>query len=175
MQTSDQHTVIAVYQNLNDAEHALLRLLQASYPMAQAAIVSQEWQVEQARHGAHDPGPSAMEGLRAEGARGGAGMGAIFGTLFGFCLIPLTGGLALPGVLAGIIASGVGGTVLGTAMGRGAGSLCMVNILSEYEQWLTDGKFIVLVHGTPEEIHKAHALLDSAETHHIAIHPFVWE
>ena len=66
MQTSDQHTVIAVYHKLNDAEHALLRLQQASYPMAQAAIVSQEWQAEQARHGAHDPGSSAMEGLRSE-------------------------------------------------------------------------------------------------------------
>jgi hypothetical protein len=105
--------------------------------------------------------------MKAWGANG-AFWGGIWGMLFGsaFFLIPGIGPVIAAGpVVAWIVGALEGAVVVGGASALGAG-LYSIGIprksIIRYEASLKSGKFMLVVHGTPDEVIRAEQVLSGA-------------
>jgi len=102
----------------------------------------------------------------------GSVFGTILGVLAGMSLVAVPG----LGVLyaAGALIGGVGGFSIGTASGGLAGVLLSLGIgqdgILSYDEHLKEGRFLVIIHGTQEEVDNAHAILDGTERHEVNKH-----
>ncbi len=102
----------------------------------------------------------------------GSVFGTILGTLAGLSLVAVPG----LGVLyaAGAMIGAAGGFSIGTASGGLAGVLLSLGIGKDgillYNEHLKEGKVMVVLHGTKEEVHNAHLILDQTEHHELNKH-----
>ena len=102
----------------------------------------------------------------------GSVLGTIIGALAGISLI------SVPGVgllyAAGALVGAVGGFSLGSLGGGLAGALLTLGIgkdgILTYREHLKSGKYLVVVHGTQEEVDEAHTVLDKTEHHEVNKH-----
>jgi hypothetical protein len=100
----------------------------------------------------------------------GAFWGGLWGLLFGaaFFIIPGIGPVVLAGPLvAALVGALEGAVVVGglTALGAALASLGIPrNSIVQYETALKADKFLVIAHGTPEEVAQAKSIIDSGPT-----------
>jgi hypothetical protein len=106
----------------------------------------------------------------------GAFWGGLFGLLFGsaFFFIPGIGPLVVFGPLVSWIVGALeGAAVVGGLSALGAG-LYSIGIpkdsIIKYETALKANKFLVIAHGTPEQVTNAHRILDMAGASEAIIH-----
>lgn len=151
------HTV-AVYSTHEQAESALKDLQEKGFSLKSLSIIGQNYQTEERPLGFVNTG----ERMWAWG-RLGAFWGGIWGLLFGSAM------LVVPGVgtvmFAGWIVAALEGAVLGSGFAALGGALASIgippNTVIQYEGALKAGSFLVLVHGTDEEVSRAKELLKS--------------
>jgi hypothetical protein len=166
-----EKSVVAIYSRMSDAENAIRLLDESGYPVNQISIVSRDLESEKQVHGFITTGDVAKSG-----AATGAWVGGLFGILIGaaFLWIPGFGPLMVAGPFAamllagaeGVLTGAVGGGLLGALIGWGVSKKHIL----KYEERLKGGEYLVIAHGSAEEVERAHSILESTEPGEIDLH-----
>lgn len=163
--------VVATYSSHNNAEEAVRLLEKSGLPMKQISIIGRDWQVREDVLGFFHPG-DAMK----IGAAEGAWVGGIFGLFMGFGMFvfPVAGVLFVLGPLAGLITGAIGGAGVGALVSGLVNAGIPKDSALKYQKRLEAGEFLVMVHGSPSEIERAHTILqDTSHTSLTAHKPAV--
>jgi len=167
----NKNSVIAIFDRHTQAEEAVKQLQQAGFNMKELSIVSKEYHTDEHVVGYYTTGDRMMYW-----GKNGAFWGGIWGLLFGsaFFMIPGIGPLVAAGpIVAWIVGALEGAVVVGGLSAVGAG-LYSIGIPEEsvlrYETSLRAGKFMLVVHGTPDEVTRAKAILADAGATETQLH-----
>jgi hypothetical protein len=169
-----------VFANRRAAEQVLPELQNMGLSMSQVSIIAKDAD-------AVEPiGASlqrlADETLVDEGAQAGTTTGGVVGGITG--LLVGLGTLAIPGIgpvmLAGAAATAIttspAGTAIGAATGGLLGGLIGLGIpegqAQIYNDYVTQGEYLLIVDGTEEEVHKAESVLKASGIGEWAAYPF---
>ncbi|MCA9953607.1 MAG: DUF1269 domain-containing protein [Ardenticatenaceae bacterium] len=158
-------SVIHVYDSMTAAETAVRKLNEGHFPIKQVSILAQDMASEKEVHGFITTGDVAKAG-----AGTGAWVGGLFGILIGaaFIWVPGFGPLFIAGPLAAALLGGAEGAVAGAAGGGLLGALFGLGVskqqIVKYEETLKAGKFMLVAHGSLEELELARTLLNETET-----------
>jgi hypothetical protein len=165
---TDASSVVAVYSSHTDAEEAVAKLSAASFDITKVSIVGKDYHTEEKVVGYYTAG----DRMKSWGGLG-AFWGGIWGLLFGagFFLIPGIGPVLVAGpFLAALVAALESAVIVGGLSALAAG-LVSLGIPKEsavkYEAEIKADKFVMVVHGTPEELERAQAIL--ADTSPVSI------
>ena len=157
---SQENSAVGIYTSMDAAEDAVRQLGQGGFPVQHVSIIARDLGTESKVHGfvtSCDVAKSA--------ARTGAWVGGIFGLLVGaaFLWVPGVGPLIVAGSLGSALLGGVEGAVAGAAVTGVFGWLASIGISKEhilkYEESVKAGKYLVIAHGTAEEVTKAKQIL----------------
>ena len=151
--------VVAVYETDEQAQLALESLGEAGITLDQASVVGV------GEHEDEDEA-AAFEGGQSATARG-AGRGAVLGGIAGVVLWVIPGG---PIVVGGALAAGAVGAVAGGGLGILAEAGASQESLPDYEEDLTDGRYLVCVHGDADEVERARQALKMTDTEEIDVY-----
>jgi hypothetical protein len=171
-QSTQEHSVVAIYDTHTGAEAALRDLEKAGLDMKRLSIIGKDYHTEEHALGFYNSG----DRMKFWGVRG-AFWGSLWGFLFGgaFLFIPVIGPLVVMGPLAGWIVGALEGAAVGGAAGVIAAALGSIGIPNDsvvkYELDVKAGKFLVLARGTPEMISHAHVVLGTTGASLLATHP----
>jgi hypothetical protein len=164
-------SVIGVYDAMSKAEEAVHALDRGGFPIEHVSILSQNLESEKEVHGYITAGDVAKSGAGA-----GAWVGGLFGILIGaaFVWVPGFGPLLVAGPLAAALLGGVEGVVAGAAGGGLLGALIGWGASKEhilkYEEHLKGGKYLVVAHGSAEDVAKAHNILKDTGADELDVH-----
>jgi uncharacterized membrane protein len=164
-------SVVAIYDAHDRAEEAVKELQKSGFNMKNLSIVGKDYHSEEHVIGYYNAGERM-----AFWGKLGAFWGGLFGLLFGsaFFFIPGIGPLVVFGPLVSWIVGALeGAAVVGGLSALGAG-LYSIGIpkdsIIKYETALKANKFLVIAHGTPEQVTSAHRILDMAGASEAVIH-----
>jgi hypothetical protein len=166
-----ERSVVAIYDRMREAENAIRLLDEGGYPVNQISIVSRDLENEKQVQGFITTGDVAKSG-----AATGAWVGGLFGILIGaaFLWIPGFGPLMVAGPFAALLLGGVEGVLTGAVGGGLLGALIGWGVskkhILKYEESLKGGKYLVIAHGSTEEVERAHSILESTEPGEIGMH-----
>ena len=149
-------TAVGVYDNHTQAVEAIKQLKQENFPVRQVSVIGQT-DVKDPHSQADEDEITALAGKEVGiGILAGSTLGILTGV--GVFAIPglgfLFGAGALVGALAGLDLGLVGGGIIG-ALSIGLKK----EHYEKYDQYLKEGKFLVIVHGSAKEIEHAKAIL----------------
>jgi hypothetical protein len=162
---------IGVYATMAEAEGAVRMLGSGGFPITQVSIVAQNLESEKEVHGYITAGDVAKSG-----ASSGAWLGGLFGVLIGaaFIWVPGFGPLLVAGPLAAMLLGGVEGAVAGAAGGGLLGALVGWGVskkhVIKYEEHLKGGKYLVIAHGSTDEVVHAHDILKATGATEVTQH-----
>jgi hypothetical protein len=103
-------------------------------------------------------------------------VGGIFGLLVGaaFLWVPGVGPLIVAGSLSSALLGGVEGAVAGAALSGVFGWLAGLGIskqhILKYEESVKAGKYLVIAHGTPDDVKKARGILEGTKPAELNVH-----
>jgi hypothetical protein len=169
MDVSD--SVVAVFADHESAEAAVKRLTASGFAMKNLSLVGKGYSTEEKVVGFYSTG----DRVKFWGTRG-AFWGGFWGLFFGglFLSIPVVGHVVVLGYLAALIfgaaenAIVVGGL---SALGAALYSLGVPkNSVLQYETAIKADGFLVMAHGTAEEIARAKGILASAQPTQLDTH-----
>jgi tetratricopeptide (TPR) repeat protein len=166
---AEYHAVVGIYTTHPEAEAAVKALQRSGFDMQQLSIVGKDYHTEEHVIGYYTTG----DRMQVWGKRG-ACWGGLWGLLVGSGLfvIPGIGPLLVFGPLVGwIIGALEGAVVVGglSALGAGLYSLGIpTNSIVEYETALKSDHFLVMAHGTGDEVAQATRLLEAAGAAQVA-------
>ncbi len=155
------NSVVAVYGTHTKAEEALRAFQGSGFDMKKLSIVGKDYHSEEHVIGFYNAG----DRMKFWGKRG-AFWGTFWGMLFGSALflIPGVGHILVLGPVVGWIVGALGeGAVVGglTALGAGLYSIGIPkDSILRYETELKADKFVVVAHGTPDEMTAAKRILE---------------
>jgi uncharacterized membrane protein len=155
-----ENAIVAMYSSHEDAEKAINDLKTSGYNIKHLSIVGKDYHSEENVVGYYNLGDRVMQW----GANG-AFWGAIWGLLFGsaFLVIPGVGPLVVAGRFAATLISVLEGAItFGGFSALGAALISLgipKNSVLEYETDIKAGKFMLLAHGTAQEVANAKSIL----------------
>ena len=164
METLDEHNhhvSVAVYASHLEAEEAVKSLEKSGFDMTKLSIVGRDYHTEERVVGFYTTGDRMVAW-----GKSGAFWGGMWGLLFGsaFFMIPGIGPVLMAGPLIAAIVGGLEGAVVVGGVGALGGALVELGIPEKtalmYETHIRSGGFLLTVHGSPEEIAGARALLE---------------
>ena len=169
-----EHSAVAVFDNLAQAQQALDTLNSKGIPKEQATIVAHELESKQELHGlVSGTDQNVQVGF------GGAVTGAAIGLVLGLIVI---GGAALTpygkqfgiailagGIMGFVIAGVVFGALIGSMMGRGR----KLQRIQPYDEKVRAGKSLVIAHGSHDQMTKAESILRAAGASEAKVHHHV--
>ncbi len=165
-ETSAHGSAVAVYESHRAAEEAVRALAKSGFDLHKLSIVGRDYSTEEGVVGYYNTGDRMMAWGKT-----GAFWGGLWGMLFGSALfvIPGIGPLFAAGPLvAWVVGALEGATVVGGMSALGAG-LYGIGIpkdsVLKYETLIKAGKFVVIAHGTRNEVAGSKAMLPGAELH----------
>ncbi len=159
---SETETVIAVFADHVAAEDAVKQLAAAHFPMKDLSVVGKGYHSEEKVVGFYNLG----DRVTFWGSRG-AMWGGLWGLFFGglYLTVPIIGPVVVLGSIAAVIVSAVESAVLVGGVSALGAALYSLGIpkdsVIQYEAALKADGFLVMVHGTSEEIARAKALLST--------------
>src|SRR5262249_49478980 len=109
-------------------------------------------------------------------ARTGAWVGGLFGVLVGaaFVWLPGVGPLVVAGSLTSALLGGLEGAVAGAAFTGVLGWLASLGIskqhILKYEESVKAGRYLVIAHGSPDEVKKARQALTDTKPEQLDVH-----
>jgi hypothetical protein len=169
--TSPTSSVVAVYADHAQAEHAVRLLHEAGFALGDLSIVGRDFQETDQPYGFV---------CRRDYAEAGAETGALFGWLFGlflgaaFLVLPGLGPVVVAGPVAAAVLAGLEGGLAGTALGALAGALVGWGVPKDraihYETQVKGGKFLVILRSAPVIVTSAKNLLASQRPDHIDVY-----
>jgi hypothetical protein len=160
--TAQNNAVVAIYKSHAEAEAAVKELQHSGFDMKKLSIIGRDYHTDEHVVGYYNAGDRMKYWGKA-----GAFWGGIWGLLFGsaFFLIPGVGPMLMAGPIVGWIVGALeGAVVVGglSAIGAGLYSLGIPkDSVLRYETALKSGKFVLIAHGTKEDIDETHRLIEN--------------
>jgi uncharacterized membrane protein len=158
------NSVVAIYKSHAEAEAAVKELQQSGFDMKKLSIVGRDYHTDEHVVGYYNTG-DRMKYWGKLGAFWGGFWGLLFGA--GFFWIPGLGQVLAAGpIVSWIVGALEGAVVVGglTALGAGLYGLGIPkDSIVRYETAIKTGKYILVAHGSPEEITRAKKILNSTE------------
>jgi uncharacterized membrane protein len=165
------NTVVAIYSSHTAAEAAIKQLQQSGFDMKKLSIVGRDYHTDEHVIGYYNVG-DRMKYWGKMGAFWGGLWGMLFGSAFFF--IPGIGPLVIAGPLvAWIVGALEGAVVVGglSALGAGLFSLGIPkDSILQYETALKTDKFLLIAHGSADEITRAKESLNRTNPETIQHH-----
>ena len=165
------NSVVAIYDTHEQAEHAIKELQQGGVDMKSLSIAARDTHTDEHVVGYYNAG----DRMKYWGKMG-AFWGGFWGLLFGSAMfaIPGLGPILVAGPLVAWIIAGLeGAAVVGGVSAVGAG-LVSIGIpkdsVVKYDVALKTDKFLLVVHGTPDDIDKAKDIIAGTEHRSYTVH-----
>jgi Heat induced stress protein YflT domain len=168
---ANEDACVATFASHEEAEKSVKDLQQAGFDMKKLSIMGKDYHSEEHVVGYYNAG----DRMKAWGKLG-AFWGGLWGILMGaaFFVVPGLGPIAVAGPLVAAVVGGLeGAVVVGGLSAIGAG-LYSVGIpkdsVLQYETALKAGKFLLIAHGSKDELERACSVLavhkpEALETH----------
>lgn len=159
-----QSALIGTYETHVQAEGVVRALERAGYDMKKLSIVGKGYHTEEHPMGFYTTG----DRMKTWGGIG-AFWGGLWGLLFGaaFFWIPGIGPIAVAGPFVQMLVGGIeGATVVGGMSALGAGLLSLgvsKKSVVKYETLLKSDKYLLIAHGTPQEVEKARGIMEQSQ------------
>jgi len=169
MKTVD--STVAVFDNHSGAEKAIKKLTAAGFDMKSLSVVGKGFHTDEKVVGFYNAG----DRIKFWGSQG-AFWGGFWGLFFGgvFVTLPVIGPVIALGYVAAIIISAVESAVLVGGLSALGGALYSIGIpkdsVIQYEADLKADGFLVMAHGSEDEIARAKAILGTANPKRIDTH-----
>jgi uncharacterized membrane protein len=168
---SETNSVVAIYGTHDQAEEAVKELQKSGFDMKKMSIVGKDYHTDEQVVGYYNVG-DRMKYWGTQGAFWGGIWGMLFGTAF--FAIPGVGPLMVAGPLvAWIVAALEGAVVVGGMSALGAG-LFSIGIpkdsVVKYETALKADNFLLVAHGTAEEVSKARDIMHTTLATEVLVH-----
>lgn len=168
---SISNSVVAIYETHERAERAIKELQEAGVDLKSLSIVARDTHTDEHVVGYYNAGDRMKYWGKV-----GAFWGGFWGLLFGSAIfaIPGIGPILVAGPLVGWIIAGLEGAALvGGVSAVGAG-LVSIGIpkdsVLKYEIALKTDKFLLVVHGSPEQVDKAQEVIGGTEHSYYTVH-----
>ena len=166
-----QDAVVAVFKRHQDAEEAVRELASGGFDMTHFSIVGQGYHSEEKIVGFYNIG----DRIKFWG-KNGAFWGGIWSLFFGgiFLTIPMVGPVMVLGHLAGMVVAAVEGAVLVGGLSALGAALFSIGIpkdsVIQYEQAVKTDGYLVVAHGSADEMARSKAILESINPTRIDLH-----
>ena len=168
---SEENSVVAVFESHDQAEDAVRELQKSGFDMKKLSIVGKDYHTDEHVVGYYNAGDRMLYWGKL-----GAFWGGLWAMLFGSAvfLVPGVGPLLVAGPLVTWIVGVLeGAAVVGGLSAIGA-ALASIGIpkdsILQYEASLKAGKFLLILHATPEEVERAKDRLDDTQAAETTIH-----
>ena len=164
-------TVVAVFANHEGAESAVKKLSAAGFAMKDLSLIGKGYHSEEKVVGFYNTG----DRIKFWG-KWGAFWGGFWGLFFGglFISIPVIGHVVVLGYLAAVIISGIENAIVVGGLSALGAALFSVGIpknsVLQYETALSADDFLVMAHGTAEEVARAKTILGTANPLRLDVH-----
>src|SRR6202522_2115039 len=158
----DTNAVVAVFDTHPQADEAVKELQRSGFDMKKLSVVGKDYHTQEQVVGYYNAGDRMKHWGKL-----GAFWGGLWGLLFGaaFFWVPGIGPVLVGGPLVAWIVAALEGAVLVggiSAIGAGLYSLGIPkDSIVEYESALKAGKYVVVAHGTAEEVAKARNIMST--------------
>src|ERR1035438_776721 len=168
---SEQNAVVAIYESHPQAEEALIELQRSGFDMKKLSIVGKDYHTEENVVGYYNAG----DRMKRWG-RSGILWGGVWGLLVGsaFFAVPGIGPVLVAGPLVAWIIGALEGAVVVGGLGAVGAGLYSIGIpkdsIVQYEAAIKSDRFLLLAHGTADEVEKARAIMGSSRSV-VAVHP----
>ena len=168
---TEHNSVVGIFNSHTEAEASIKELQQAGFDMKKLSIVGKDYHTEEHVVGFYNAG----DRMKVWGKQG-AFWGGFWGLLFGSALfvIPGIGPLFVFGPLAGWIFGALEGAVVIGGLSALAAALYSIGIpqdsIMQYETAIKSAKFLVIAHGTADEVSKAKSILETAGATQTDVH-----
>jgi uncharacterized membrane protein len=165
-QDKSQNSVVAIFGQHSAAENAIKELKNGRFDIKKLSIIGRDYHSEDNVVGFYNTG----DRMKYWG-KFGAFWGGLWGMLVGAAV------LFIPGI-GPVVAALEGAVVVGglSALGAGLYSLGIPkDSVVKYETTLKAGKFVLIAHGTPEEVEKARGILETSGAEQVNVHPAATE
>jgi uncharacterized membrane protein len=163
---------VGIYNTHAEAEEAVKKLEKSGFDMSKLSILGKDYHSEEHVVGYYNTG----DRMKAWG-KTGAFWGGLWGILFGaaFFVIPGIGPIAVAGpFVSSLVGALEGAVVVGGLSALGAG-LFSVGIpkdsVIQYESALKADKFLLIAHGTANDVAKASDIIKTTGAAESAVHP----
>ncbi len=167
----EKNSVVSIFDQHTQAEDAVKQLQKSGFNMKKLSIVGTAYHSDENVVGYYSTG----ERMKVWG-KYGAFWGGLWGMLFGsaFFMIPGIGPLVVAGPLVAWIVGALEGAVIVGCLGAVGVGLYRIGIpkdsIIEYETSLKAGKFLLVAHGTPDEVTRAKAILGATGALETRVH-----
>ena len=165
------NAVVAIYASHTGAEEGVKELQKAGFDMKKLSILGKDYHSEEHVVGYYNAG----DRMKYWGKLG-AFWGGLWGLLFGaaFFAVPGIGPVLVAGPLVHAIVGALeGAAVVGglSAVGAGLYSIGIPkdSVLS-YETAIRSDKFLLIAHGTPQDIEKAKSVIGETSPEEVSVH-----
>jgi hypothetical protein len=171
---NERNAVVAIFHSHLEAETSIKELQHAGFDMRKLSIVGKDFHTEEHIVGYYNAG----DRMKVWGKLG-AFWGGFWGLLFGSALfvVPGLGSLVMFGPLVIWMVSALEGAVVVGGLSALAAALYSIGIPKDsclqYETAVKSAKFLVIAHGTEDQVASARSILHMAGAEHIGIHPEV--
>lgn len=165
------NTVIAVFSDHQAAETAVKKLTASGFEMKNLSVVGKGYHTDEKVVGFYNTG----DRVKFWGTRG-AFWGGLWGMFFGglFLAVPVVGHVVVLGYLAAIAISAIETAVMVGGLSALGAALYSIGIpkdsVIEYETALQADSFLVMAHGTAEEMARARAILGTVNPSRLDVH-----
>ena len=168
---SKQNSTVAIFRDHTGAEHAVKELQKAGFDIKKLSLVGKDYHSDKHVVGYYNTG----DRMRYWGKLG-VFWGGLWGLLFGSALffVPGIGPIVVGGpIVAWIVGALEGAVVVGGISAVGA-ALFSIGIPKDsvlrYETSLKANKFLLVVHGTADEVERASSILQSTGAIETTVH-----
>jgi hypothetical protein len=167
----NENSAVAIFDDHAGAENAVKELKDSGYDVKKLSIIGRDYHTEESVVGFYNTG----DRMKYWGKLG-AFWGGVWGLLFGaaFLFIPGVGPVIAAGsVVTWIISALEGAAVVGGLSALGAGLFGLgipKDSIVKYETSIKAGKFVLIAHGTAEEVDKARAVLQTSAAAEVNVH-----
>ena len=169
---NEMNTTVAVYPNHAGAEEGVKALQKAGFDVKKLSIVGKDYHTQENVIGYYNAG----DRMKYWG-KWGAFWGGLWGLLVGaaFFVIPGIGPVLVAGPLAAWIVGALeGAVVVGGVSAIGAG-LYSIGIpkdsILRYDEAIKADNFLLIAHGTADEVAKARDILQTTSPSELNVHP----
>jgi len=166
-----KNIAVAIYPTHDEAESAIRELERSGFDMKKLSIVGKDYHTDEHVTGFYTTGDRMVAWGKV-----GAFWGGLWGILFGsaFFLIPGIGPVFLAGPLVAAIAGGLEGAVVVAGVSALGAAMVGLGVPKDsaiaYETKLAAGKFVLIVHGTTDELAQAKTVLQLTSEEEVVEH-----
>ncbi len=164
-------SAVGLFHNHQDAESAVKELQKSGYDMKKLSVVGKDYQTEETVIGYYNTGDRM-----ATWGKFGLFWGSIWGLLFGsaFLIIPGLGPVMVGGPLVSWIIGALETALVTGGLTALGGALASIGIAKDsvlrYETALKANKFLLIAHGTAQEVERARSILMQHKAEEAVVH-----